>query len=105
MHNVFITQLRNKRRHGHVETFDRAGVEACTIPPGQEQQIEVRETLRALSALPEEQRQVLVLVAIEDLSYDEVAQVLGIPIGTVMSRLARGRERLRRTVEARLGQQ
>jgi RNA polymerase sigma-70 factor (ECF subfamily) len=46
--------------------------------------------------LPEEQRSVLFLVAVEDLSYGEAARVLGVPIGTVMSRLSRGREKLRR---------
>jgi RNA polymerase sigma-70 factor (ECF subfamily) len=45
--------------------------------------------------LPEEQRSVLVLIAVEDLSYEEAARVLGVPIGTVMSRLSRGRDRLR----------
>jgi len=54
-----------------------------------------RDMLRALERLPEEQRSVVLLVSVEDLSYAEAAAVLGIPIGTVMSRLARGRERLR----------
>jgi len=45
--------------------------------------------------LPEEQRQVVLLVGLEQFSYAETAEVLGVPIGTVMSRLARGRERLR----------
>ena len=69
------------------------------LPPEQEHQIELRETLRAPNKLAEEQQQVLVLSAIEDLSYAEVAQVLGIPLGTAMSRLSRGRKRLRRTLE------
>jgi RNA polymerase sigma-70 factor (ECF subfamily) len=57
--------------------------------------LEHRDVLRALAALPEEQRAVLLLVGVEDLSYQEAARVLGVPIGTVMSRLSRGRERLR----------
>src|SRR5947209_6397726 len=55
-----------------------------------------RDLLRAFAELPEEQRSVLFLVAVEDLSYGEAARVLGVPIGTVMSRLSRGREKLRR---------
>jgi RNA polymerase sigma-70 factor (ECF subfamily) len=50
--------------------------------------------LRAFAALPEEQRSVVVLIEVEDLSYLQTARVLGIPIGTVMSRLSCGRERL-----------
>lgn len=52
---------------------------------------ELRNAWRAISALPAEQREVLLLVAVEGLSYQEAAEVLQIPIGTVMSRLARGR--------------
>jgi RNA polymerase sigma-70 factor (ECF subfamily) len=48
-----------------------------------------------LARLPEEQRAVLLLVALEEMSYEEVARTLEIPLGTVMSRLSRGRERLR----------
>jgi RNA polymerase sigma-70 factor (ECF subfamily) len=68
------------------------------IDGGQHSVLEHRDVLRALAALPEEQRAVLLLVGVEDLSYQEAARVLGVPIGTVMSRLSRGRERLRRSI-------
>jgi RNA polymerase sigma-70 factor (ECF subfamily) len=55
---------------------------------------------KAIDALPAEQREVLLLVCVEDFSYGEAAQVLGVPIGTVMSRLARARKRLNSAVEA-----
>ena len=54
---------------------------------------------QALLRLPDEQREVVLLVGLEQLSYAEAAEVLGVPMGTVMSRLARGRERLRRLLE------
>jgi RNA polymerase sigma-70 factor (ECF subfamily) len=62
---------------------------------GQDAALEHRDLLRAFAALPEEQRSVLLLVGVDDLSYEQAARVLGVPIGTVMSRLSRGRERLR----------
>jgi RNA polymerase sigma-70 factor (ECF subfamily) len=52
--------------------------------------------MRGLATLPEEQRAVLSLVGVEDFSYEQAARILELPIGTVMSRLSRGRERLRR---------
>ena len=61
----------------------------------QEGAIAHRDLLRGFAELPEEQRAVLLLIAVEDFSYRETAQVLGLPIGTVMSRLSRGREHLR----------
>ena len=64
--------------------------------------LEHRDLLRAFAALPEEQRAVLLLVGVEDLSYQEAASVVGVPIGTVMSRLSRGRERLRRAIHGEL---
>ena len=54
--------------------------------------------LRELGRLPPEQREVLVLAAIEEMRYEEIAAVLSIPVGTVMSRLSRAREKLRRAV-------
>ena len=55
----------------------------------------VRDLAAALQRLPLEQRQVLFMVGVEDMSYAEVAALLAVPVGTVMSRLSRGRERLR----------
>jgi RNA polymerase sigma-70 factor (ECF subfamily) len=55
----------------------------------------VRDLDRAIARLPDEQRAVLLLVTLEEMSYDQVARALGIPIGTVMSRLSRAREKLR----------
>ena len=63
--------------------------------------LEVRDIAHALSQVPDEQRAVLLLVALEDMAYAEIASTLDIPIGTVMSRLSRGRERLRLVMEGR----
>jgi RNA polymerase sigma-70 factor (ECF subfamily) len=57
--------------------------------------LQLRDLERALAQLPAEQRQVILLVGLEGMRYEEVATVLGIPIGTVRSRLSRGRESLR----------
>ena len=62
--------------------------------------MDVADVQRALSALAPEQREVLLLVALEDMTYADVSRALGIPIGTVMSRLSRGRERLRRAMSS-----
>ncbi len=59
----------------------------------------VQDVLNKLARLPEDQRAVLLLVAVEDLSYADAAKVLNIPVGTVMSRLSRARERLQQEIE------
>jgi hypothetical protein len=56
----------------------------------------LRDLERAISKLPEEQRAVILLVGLEGMRYEEVAEVLGVPVGTVRSRLSRGRDALRR---------
>lgn len=58
-----------------------------------------RDLLRALATLPEDQRAVLLLVGLEQFAYKEAADVLGVPIGTVMSRLSRARERMRAALD------
>ncbi len=64
-----------------------------------EHRLVLRDIATLLAALPEEQRVVVLLVGVEDLSYEEVARLTGVPLGTVMSRLSRGRARLRRLLE------
>ncbi len=99
-HRFLSDQQRRKRRGTHDELTEAVEAELPRVKGGQDQALEHRDLLRAVAALPQEQRSVLLLVAIEDLSYDEAARVLGVPIGTVMSRLSRARERLRQLLDA-----
>ena len=93
MHNVFINQLKSRRE----VALDDAVADGLQSAP-QSDPLELRDLDAALRQLPVEQREVLLLVGLEQLSYAEVSKALGIPAGTVMSRLSRGRERLRSLV-------
>ena len=90
MHNVFINQLKARRELA----LDDAVADGLQSAP-QSDPLELRDLDAALRQLPVEQREVLLLVGLEQLSYTEVSKALSIPVGTVMSRLSRGRERLR----------
>ncbi len=92
MHNVFVNQVRGRQA---VEFRAAEDLPEPVLRATQADELEVRDLQRALACLPLEQRAVLLLVGLEDLSYAEAARVLGVPLGTVMSRLSRGRERLR----------
>ncbi len=93
LYTVFLNQsVQRRRRRGEV-AFDLAPEAAET--PAQDIRIEYAEILAAMGRLPAEQRAAIALVAIEGLGYDEAASALGIPVGTLRSRLSRGRERLR----------
>ncbi|MBY6261496.1 sigma-70 family RNA polymerase sigma factor [Azospirillum sp. 412522] len=94
LHNIHVNQVRSKA--ARPQEVDVDDVESKLVsPPRQEERVELREMMRAVDELPEEQRKVLLLVALEGLKYDEVADMLGVPIGTVMSRLSRAREAVR----------
>jgi RNA polymerase sigma-70 factor (ECF subfamily) len=96
--NVCYTWLQRKRARGPTAAFDEQthGAEAGALDPGELLLCkEDREVVRkAIEELPVELREVVVLRELEGLSYKEIAAVADIPVGTVMSRLARGRERL-----------
>lgn len=98
LHNLFIDALRRRRRRGLQVALDEAA--ELPAPAGDPDAASgVRDVLGALDALPGEQRAVILLVGVEELSYEAAARVLGVPVGTVMSRLSRGREKLRRALE------
>jgi len=92
MHNVFVNQAR-RRRYEIEQAMEE--LPAVAVRATQGNQLELAEVDRALRALSPEQREVVLLVGVEQLSYEEAGRALGIPIGTVMSRLSRGRERMR----------
>jgi RNA polymerase sigma-70 factor (ECF subfamily) len=92
MHNIFISQIRQSQRRS--ETVDLDDV-AHTLAAPKSTQVLAIDLQRCLLRLPAEQRAVLLLVVLEEMSYAEVAKVTGVPIGTVMSRLSRARERMR----------
>jgi RNA polymerase sigma-70 factor (ECF subfamily) len=98
LHNLAISRLRQTVRRGRHVALDEADESVTAQPPTQEDGLHHREVLRALDTLPEDQRSVLLLVSVEDLSYAEAARVLDIPVGTVMSRLSRAREKLSRAM-------
>lgn len=98
MHNLRVDQLRRPGLSTiAIDDEDLAVPTRAT----QSDRLEVSDLESALAQLPEEQRAVLLLVALEEMSYEEVAKTLGIPVGTVMSRLSRGRERLRLILDGR----
>ena len=96
MHNLHIDHVR--RPGLSLRALDDSDLELPTRAT-QSDRLDVMDLQTALTHLPNEQRQVLLLIALEEMSYQEVSQTLSIPIGTVMSRLSRGRERLRRLLD------
>lgn len=95
LHNVHIDRLVERQRWNYAVP-DEALENLTARPAPQLGIIELHDLAEALERLPEEQRQAVLLVGYEGLAYREAADVLDVPIGTVMSRLSRGREALRR---------
>lgn len=94
MHNVHINQVKSRRADREQSLDDDAP--EIPVQATHNHVLEVRDLASAMNELPHEQREILLLVGLEQLSYDEVAKALNVPLGTVMSRLSRGREKLRR---------
>jgi DNA-directed RNA polymerase specialized sigma24 family protein len=68
--------------------------------PSQQEQLQLRDFRRALDQLPHEQRAVVLLIGLEGLRYEEVADILNVPVGTIRSRLSRARDLLRQLMDA-----
>ncbi|MDB5405744.1 MAG: rpoE8 [Rhodospirillales bacterium] len=101
LHNQHVNDVRRSVREGiTVPVEDVAPM--LTVQSTQGASLQLRDLDRALARLPEEQRQVLLLVGLEGMRYEEVAVVLEVPVGTVRSRLSRGRDTLRRLMDIKM---
>lgn len=96
LRNLYINAYRARKRRDAGTAIDEA---PSSMAPEQEAGLQARDVLAAIDQLPEEQKSLLLLIGVEDFSYEQAAQVLAIPIGTVMSRLSRARQRLRMLIE------
>jgi len=96
MHNLYMNQRRVVQPTANATQIDDIQSE---LPAPEADKDSALDLTRCLQRLPDDQRAVLLLVTLEDMSYGEAAKVLGIPIGTVMSRLSRARTRLRELMD------
>lgn len=94
LHNLAVSRWRKIQRRGQHVDIDGVAEGHLTRPPNQQDGMQHADLLQALDALTADYRAVLLLVGVEELTYAQAADVLAIPIGTVMSRLSRARERL-----------
>ena len=101
MHNLFVNQIPHSKLwlHNSPPQDVQSGDELA------EEMLVARDFMQALQLLNEEQRVIILLIGLEQLSYEQAAQVLALPVGTVMSRLARARERLRLLMNGEAGPQ
>ena len=95
LHNQYVNHIRRAVREGSAVGLSDSEP-LLSRAPQQSKRLELRDLERAIAKLPEEQRAVILLVGLEGMRYEEVAAVLDVPVGTIRSRLSRGREALRR---------
>ena len=98
LHNQHVNDVRRSVREGiNVAVEEMAPV--LTVQSNAVAVLQLRDLEAAIARLPQEQRQVILLVGLEGMRYEEVAEILGVPVGTVRSRLSRGRDQLRRLMD------
>jgi RNA polymerase sigma-70 factor, ECF subfamily len=95
LHNLYVDRIRQKRLRGKTDALDTLTESVVSVQARQEGHVQIQQVMAEVQRLPEDLRAILLLVTVEDLSYAEVAAALDIPLGTVMSRLSRARERIR----------
>ena len=95
MHHLFVDQMRKTKRRAEVVMLTLDDSEALSSPSEQHENVASREIMDALQAISPDRRAALLMVGVEGFSYAEAATMLGVPAGTLMSRIARGREELR----------
>jgi RNA polymerase sigma-70 factor (ECF subfamily) len=95
MHNQFVNVVRRGLREGTAVALSETAP-SLTRAPNQDCGLELRDLHRALAVLPEEQRSMILLIGLEGMAYETAAEVVGVPVGTIRSRLSRGRQELRK---------
>lgn len=93
MRNIWIDEVRSRTRRDKTFTVEDAGLSVGT-DGGQEFRVELSNVDRAMATLPDEQREAIMLVMVEGYGYREAADIIGCPVGTLTSRLVRGRDAL-----------
>jgi len=99
LHNQYVSQVRRASRQGAMVEWSDCSP-ALTCAPQQIAQLELRELARAITLLPQEQRIAVLLVGLTRKTYDEIALDCDVPVGTIRSRLSRGRRTLRKLTGA-----
>jgi RNA polymerase sigma-70 factor (ECF subfamily) len=103
LYHLYIDEIRRGKRRGREQDVTELADQLELSAPAPDNSA-MREFLQAVNRLSPEHRQVLLLVSVEELSYREIADELDIPMGTVMSRLARARERLQELMQNQSGE-
>lgn len=98
MHNLYVNTVRQGLSRPAMQPLDSLDRDSA-VRPLQEDAVEVWRLSQAVDRLPDDQKQIILLVAVEEFSYREAAAITGVPIGTVMSRLSRARDALRKLRE------
>src|SRR5688500_14756539 len=95
LRNLYISGLRRNAHEATAKSVDEMISGEDAVKPEQESRLALSDIASALERLPAAHREVLLLIALEEMSYREVAEIIGVPVGTVMSRLSRARGSLR----------
>ena len=103
LHNQHVNDTRCALRES-ARIAGKADLSSPAVIPNALASLQLRDLERAIGILPEGQRQTILLVGLEGMSYEEVAGILGVPVGTVRSRLPRGRDTLRALMDVKDGQ-
>ncbi len=100
LHNQYVNGVRRQANRPDRVALQPAHIDRTAVAPGQASNLTIRDMQQALDQLPDDQRQALLLIGLEEMKYREAADVLDVPMGTLMSRLDRGRRKLREIMES-----
>lgn len=99
LRNVHVDICRKRNGRGEESLAESEMIDTVSVPPNQEDRLRCGDISQALGRIPTDQREIVLLVCLEGLSYEEISEILEIPVGTVRSRLHRGRAALHEMIE------